>query len=811
MKPTDDMAVRSSDTPSLSKQGIAGPWIHLGLARVGRIMRGDAAARTRTELVPSERPTVLMVGEALAHENPGGLNRYLEDLASALEVAGTPVFTIRMGMGPTRSPSHVLAGKTSWPLPLRILSYWRAAARLANRIDVVDSHFALYGLLPVLATRLRSKPLVVHFQGPWAEESRVAGQRSGVILSVKRLMEAALYGRATRLVTLSEAFKAILVERYRVDPSRVEVIPPGVDLDLFCPGDRFRTRRHLGLSDDGFVAVVARRLDRDARRMGLDTLLVAWRQVVEAVPGATLLVIGDGSARGDLQDLAREVNISGSVRFQGRVDDVDLVRAYQAADVSVVPSIALEGFGLVALESLACGTPVVVTDCGGLPEAVAGLDASLIVQSRSAGALADRLTAAARGALPDRHACRSYAEGFSWSACARANQAVYDRALDPRPRVVFLDHVGRLSGGELALARLVENLDVDAHVILGEDGPLAERLQKAGAEVEVLPLPPIARDLRRDQVGARPKAALASARYVATLTRRLRRLRPDLVHANSLKSSLYGGLAARAAGVPLVVHLRDRLAPDYLPPPALRVAQGTIRHFASGLITNSTSTLETVSRRPGHFAVVPSGIPASWCTRPIPDRLARPGPLRVGMVGRIAPWKGQHVFLAAFAEAFPDGGAEAVIVGSALFGEEAYGKELGRLVKDLGIVSAVRFSGFSDDVWEELSKLDVLVHASTVPEPFGQVVLEGMAAGLPVVAARAGGPAELITDGIDGLLFTPGQSDELATTLRVLAEDPLRRQELGQNARKRATSMTVEASAAAVLELYGRVLGRGLS
>ena len=332
--------------------------------------------------------------------------------------------------------------------------------------------------------------------------------------------------------------------------------------------------------------------------MGLDTLLVAWRQVVEAVPGATLLVIGDGSARGDLQDLAREVNISGSVRFQGRVDDVDLVRAYQAADVSVVPSIALEGFGLVALESLACGTPVVVTDCGGLPEAVAGLDASLIVQSRNAGALADRLTAAARGALPDRHVCRSYAEGFSWSACARANQAVYARALDPRPRVVFLDHVGRLSGGELALARLVENLDVDAHVILGEDGPLAERLQKAGAEVEVLPLPPIARDLRRDQVGARPEAALASARYVATLTRRLRRLRPDLVHANSLKSSLYGGLAARAAGVPLVVHLRDRLASDYLPPPALRVAQGSIRYFASGLITNSSSTLETVSRRP---------------------------------------------------------------------------------------------------------------------------------------------------------------------------------------------------------------------
>ena len=790
---------------SLSQSGA-----QAGLASLGRTMQGDPG-ETRSEGVPSKRPAVLMVGEALAHENPGGLNRYVEDLASALEVRGTPVFTIRMGFGPARSPSHVLAGKTSSPLPLRILAYWRAAARLADRIDVVDSHFALYGLFPVLATRLRSKPLVVHFHGPWAEESRVAGQRSGVILSVKRSMEAALYGRATRLVTLSEAFKAILVERYHVDPSRVEVIPPGVDLDRFRPGDRLRTRRHLGLSDDGFVAVVTRRLDRDARRMGLDALLAAWRQVVEAVPGATLLVIGDGSARSDLQDRALELKISGSVRFQGRVDDADLVSAYQAADVSVVPSMALEGFGLVTLESLACGTPVVVTDCGGLPEAVVGLDTSLIVQSRNAGALADRLTTAARGALPDRHACRSYAEGFNWSACARANQTVYARALDPRPRVVFLDHVARLSGGELALARLVENLDVNAHVILGEDGPLAERLQKAGAEVEVLQLPPVARDLRRDQVGARPEAALASARYVAALTRRLRRLRPDLVHANSLKSSLYGGLAARAAGVPLVIHLRDRLASDYLPPPALRVAQGAIRYFASGLITNSTSTLETVWRRPTHFAVVPSGIPSSWCTRPTPDRSGRGGPLRIGMVGRIAPWKGQHVFLAAFAEVFPDDGAEAAIIGSALFGEEPYEQELGRLVKDLGITSRVRFSGFSDDVWEELSMLDVLVHASTVPEPFGQVVLEGMAAGLPVVAARAGGPAELITDGIDGLLFTPGHSDELATTLRVLAEDPVRRQELGQNARQRASSMTLDASAASVLELYGQVLGRRLS
>ena len=247
-----------------------------------------------------------MVGEALAHENPGGLNRYLEDLASALEVRGTPVFTIRMGVGPTRSPSHVLAGKTSSPLPLRILSYWRAAARLADRIDVVDSHFALYGLLPVLATRLRSKPLVVHFHGPWAEESRVAGQRSGVILSVKRLMESALYGRADQTCHPLRGFQGHLGRALPRGSFSRGGDPPGRRPGPLPPGDRLRTRRHLGLSDDGFVAVVARRLDRTPGEWGSTSCSQRGSQVVEAVPGATLLVIGDGSARGDLQDLALE-------------------------------------------------------------------------------------------------------------------------------------------------------------------------------------------------------------------------------------------------------------------------------------------------------------------------------------------------------------------------------------------------------------------------------------------------------------------------------------------------------------------------
>ena len=112
-----------------------------------------------------------------------------------------------------------------------------------------------------------------------------------------------------------------------------------------------------------------------------------------------------------------------------------------------------------------------------------------------------------------------------------------------------------------------------------------------------------------------------------------------------------------------------------------------------------------------------------------------------GMLGRIAPWKGQDLFLRAFAEAFPGGTERAVIVGTAMFGEEDYERELPALAAELGLDVRVEFRGFREDIWRELAALDVLVHASLTPEPFGQVVLEGMAAGLPVLAPDEGAPA----------------------------------------------------------------------
>jgi glycosyltransferase involved in cell wall biosynthesis len=177
------------------------------------------------------------------------------------------------------------------------------------------------------------------------------------------------------------------------------------------------------------------------------------------------------------------------------------------------------------------------------------------------------------------------------------------------------------------------------------------------------------------------------------------------------------------------------------------------------------------------------------------------------MVGRLAPWKGQDVFLAAFARSFPAGGVErAVLVGAPLFGEEGYEADLHRLAAELGIADRLEMTGFRDDVSAELARLDVLVHASVIPEPFGQAVVEGMAAGLPVIATEAGGPAEVITNGVDGLLVPPDDRAALAAALRRLSNDPDLRARLGAAARQRARAYGPMPVAEKVIAFYGQVL-----
>jgi glycosyltransferase involved in cell wall biosynthesis len=755
------------------------------------------------------RPRVLMLGKGWFPATAGGLDRYYRSLFEQLPEASGVV------LGPAwDAPSEIaVVADPHVALPRRLLDVWRAAQRGAGSCDVVDAHFALYAAAPLLAGRLRRRPAVFHFHGPWADENVSSGDTSRLKFRLRHALERRTLHEANAFVVLSGAFRRLLVERYRIPPWDVHVWAPGVALDRFEPGDRARARARLDLDASAFVVACTRRL---VPRMGIEVLLDAWAELDGQLPdGSTVLIVGDGPLREDLARRANSPGLAGRMRILGQLPDEELLDVYRAADVTAVPTVAFEGFGLVVLEAAACGTPSLVSDVGGLPEAVHRLDPTLIVAPRDVQAWAHRLRDAAQGALPTRDDTRRFAERFDWPAIAERHRALYRRVAeggrDERLRVVYLDHVARLSGAEIALLRLLPHLsDVNAHVILGEEGPLVQRLHTAGISVEVIPIAQGARDLRKDAVrpgGVSPSALAHTGSHIVRLARRLRQLGPDLVHTNSLQSGVYGSIAARAAGVPLVWHVHDRLSSDYLPGPGLTGVRFLLRHLTDGVVANSAATLATLG--PRERGAVSDVVPNVLT---VPERrdhhrpASTTGVTTFGMVGRITPWKGQDLFLRAFAKAFPDGTERAVVVGSAMPGEEDYEREVVALAVSIGLGARVDFRGFREDVFAEFASLDVLVHASVIPEPFGQFVLEAMAAGLPVIAADDGGPAGIITDGENGRLFRSRDAASLAQAMHELADRPGERARLGTAAVNAADAYRPDAVARQLTRIYESVL-----
>jgi glycosyltransferase involved in cell wall biosynthesis len=365
-------------------------------------------------------------------EQPGGLNRYYADLVRALTTLGVEVTGLVAG---SSDVSRQTGGRIrafspmQSSLPRRLMAVRRecAAALAADPTALPVAHFALYAL-PCLDL-WRGRPLVAHFHGPWALEGRTEGQ-GGLVVASKFAIERQVLRRATGCIALSRAFAAILETRLRVPAERIHVIPGGVDCDRFAvTGSRDDARRRLGWPVDRPIVLVLRRL---VSRMGLEDLIDAVALARTRVPELLLLVGGSGRLADELQARVSTQGLAEHVRFLGRVPESDLAFAYRAATLTVVPTVALEGFGLVAAESLAAGTPVLATPVGGLPEVLQDLTPELVLPGTGPSALADGLSAALTGAirLPDGQRCADFARArYDWSQVARRVCEVYARAV----------------------------------------------------------------------------------------------------------------------------------------------------------------------------------------------------------------------------------------------------------------------------------------------------------------------------------------------------------------------------------------------
>jgi glycosyltransferase involved in cell wall biosynthesis len=361
-----------------------------------------------------------------------------------------------------------------------------------------------------------------------------------------------------------------------------------------------------------------------------------------------------------------------------------------------------------------------------------------------------------------------------------------------KPRVLFLDHTGAIGGGELSLLDVIKWHGAAGSVVLFADGPFRERLEEVGAEVEVLPAPAAVSRVSRKGKMVRN---LRSGPGVLRLARRVARLSEgyDLLYANSQKAFVVGALAGRIVGKPVIWHLRDLLTPDHFSRGERRLAVALANHLVERVIVNSRATAEAFVASGGRaekVRLVYNGIdpaPFESVVQPEVDALRRElgldGVPVVGVFSRLAPWKGQHVMLEALTR-LP--GVHALLVGDAEFGEHAYAEALRDQSKTLRIEDRVHFAGFRRDIPQLMRLSNVVAHTSVDPEPFGRVIVEGMLAGRPVVATRAGGVVEIVEDGISGVLVPPRDATALASALSDLLADPARADALAKAGREAA-------------------------
>ncbi len=383
---------------------------------------------TKNEVAEPPGLATLQLGMGWFPEAPGGLNRYFYDLLDHLPYSGVLAQGLVMGTDAVSATSGGRVQSVCDPranLMRRLWSMRRCASEAlgAEKWSAVVSHFALY--TSVTLDLVSDRPLIVHFQGPWGLESLAEGSMQLAVLAKTRL-ERAVYRRGVGFITLSRAFARLLNERYGIDEGRITVIPGGVRVDRFAlPDTRSEAREKLGWPKDRPIVLCVRRL---VRRMGLEDLIEAIRMARHRLTGALFIIVGSGPLEGELAQRISSAALVQSVRLVGRLPDDQVALAYRAADLTVVPTIALEGFGLIVPESLAAGTPALVTPVGGLPETIRDLASQLVLPGPGPLHLAEGLQAALDGSLhlPSASACQEFARThYDWRVIAGRVAKVY--------------------------------------------------------------------------------------------------------------------------------------------------------------------------------------------------------------------------------------------------------------------------------------------------------------------------------------------------------------------------------------------------
>jgi glycosyltransferase involved in cell wall biosynthesis len=369
--------------------------------------------------------------------------------------------------------------------------------------------------------------------------------------------------------------------------------------------------------------------------------------------------------------------------------------------------------------------------------------------------------------------------------------------------VLFLNPSGQLGGAERSLLDIMASLrearpEWRLGLLVTAEGPLVSRAESIGVETRVLPLQSAFAQLGDGGSGSIGKvsrilsliqALPGAVSYTLQLGRAIKQFRPRVLHSNGFKMHVLAGWAKPQA-IPLVWHVHDFVSRR----PVMSVLLRRHKSFCSAVIANSARVAQDVEKVcegavPVHLvynAIDLSAFNPAGAVLDLDAASHLPPPdgevVRVGLVATMGWWKGHRTFLKAVAMLDNDLPIRAYVIGGPLYETEGSQHSVEKLrawAAELNILPKVGFTGFIEDVPAAMRALDVVVHASTEPEPFGLVIIEGMACERPVIASDGGGAAELIRDGENALGHRPGDAQDLARCIDLLVRDGGLRRRLG--------------------------------
>lgn len=348
-----------------------------------------------------------------------------------------------------------------------------------------------------------------------------------------------------------------------------------------------------------------------------------------------------------------------------------------------------------------------------------------------------------------------------------------------RDKILFFDHSMFMSGAEYSLLDILKGLkkkDFDFMLLAVKNSELYDIASAMEINTESIYLSDNLlrlgkKDIQNSLFIILPKI-FSVIKAVVNIWLIIKRNKINVIYTNTLKSHLLGGAAGRLAGIKVIWHMRD-IPMQKRPKKIMKIASVLLPHR---IIAVSYAVKELFKGK--KTTVIYNGIDVPEIQRKanddLPENVAfhfnknQKGPL-IGIVGQIAKWKGQDVFLEAakmLQQRIPD--AKYYIIGEALFNEAEFKKKLINYIKTNDLDEKVIFTGNLKNVFPAIKNLDVLVHCSIEPEPFGRVLIEALALGIPIIATSGGGIEEVINNGRDGYIVQRNDPQKLAETIEKL-------------------------------------------